>query len=187
LGATLLAINQRHERLIDGLLTLASSEQALTEPSPTDLADIARHVLAQPYPPTIRLQAELQPAEVVGDPVLLERLTANLIDNAMRYNLPEDGLVNVRTRLTDGCAEMLVENSGPTIATYEIPGLFEPFRRLSGTDRHANAGSGLGLSIVQAITRAHGGSVHAEPRAGGGLRIVVCIPVAQRGRITLPR
>ena len=173
LGTTLLAINQRHERLIDGLLTLASSEQGLGERERVDLAEVARHVLGSVGAP---IEANLRPASVSGDPVLLERLVSNLVDNAVRYNLPEVGYVNVRTRAVDGNAELVVDNTGPVIAGYDIPGLFEPFRRLPDTDRQAGQGTGLGLSIVRAVARAHGGQVTAAPREGGGLSVTVHLP-----------
>jgi len=87
LSATLLVVNQRHERLIDGLLTLASSEQGIADPTPVDLADIARHIItgSRGVADTagVDIRADLQPAPVSGDPVLLERLTHNLLDNAI--------------------------------------------------------------------------------------------------------
>ncbi|HEX6686859.1 MAG TPA: ATP-binding protein [Candidatus Limnocylindrales bacterium] len=178
LGTTLLTITQRHERLIDGLLTLASSEQGVTEREPVDLADVARHVLdAAAADADAHVEADLRPAAVTGDPVLLERLVTNLVDNAVRYNLAEGGHIGVRTRVAgDGNAELTVDNSGPAIAAYEIPGLFEPFRRLSGTDRQASQGTGLGLSIVRAVARAHGGEATAAPLQGGGLSVTVRLP-----------
>ena len=178
LGTTLLAVNQRHERLIDGLLTLASSEQGLGARERVDLAEVARHVLGSvdAHGRAPQIETDLHPAGVNGDPVLLERLVSNLVDNAMRYNLPEAGYVGVRTGVVDGRAELVVDNTGPLIAGYDIPGLFEPFRRLPDTDRQAGQGTGLGLSIVKAVARAHGGQVTAAPRDGGGLSVTVRLP-----------
>jgi signal transduction histidine kinase len=70
-----------------------------------------------------------------------------------------------------------VRNTGPVVPHYEVPSLFEPFRRL-GTDRLAatSPGAGLGLSIVRAVARAHGGDVGAEPRDSGGLVVTVTLP-----------
>jgi len=177
LGATLLTINQRHERLIDGLLTLAGSQEAVTERVPVDLADVAGHVVAQTEPAGVDIRLDLAPATVTGDPVLLERLIANLVDNAVRYNLPEGGHVTVRTDTAGGQAIVQVANSGPVIAAYEVAGLFEPFRRLPANDRHAGQGTGLGLSIVRAVAIAHGGDVDAVPGENGGLLITVRLPV----------
>jgi signal transduction histidine kinase len=177
LGATLLAINQRHERLIDGLLTLAGSQEAVTERVPVNLAEVAGHVIAQTESVDVDIRLDLAPATIAGDPVLLERLIANLVDNAIRYNLPDDGHVTVRTDTADGQAIVHVANTGPVIAAYEIPGLFEPFRRLPGSDRQAGQGTGLGLSIVRAVAIAHGGDVDAVPGENGGLLITVRLPV----------
>ncbi len=187
LGGTLLAVNQRHERLIDGMLTLASGEQAIIDPAPVDLADIAGHLTTQSHPAAqtagIDMRTDLRPAPVMGDPILLERLTQNLLDNAIRYNLPEGGHVTVTTGTVDGNALLTVANTGPPVPAYEIPGLFEPFRRLPATERLADPttptggqGAGLGLSIVRSVARAHGGDVHAIPRPDGGLTIHVRLP-----------
>lgn len=128
LGARLLAINQRHERLIDGLLTLASSEQRVTEPTPVDLADIARHITTESQGAArnagIDIRTHLQPAPVAGDPVLLERLTQNLVDNAIHYNLPEHGWLTVTTDVVDDNVHLTVENTGPPVPPYEVPSLF---------------------------------------------------------------
>jgi signal transduction histidine kinase len=189
LGATLLAVNQRHERLIDGLLTLAGSEERITDPTPVDLAGIARHIATESrgaaHTAGVDIRTHLRPAPVTGDPVLLERLTQNLLDNAIRYNLPEHGEITVTTDTVDDNAHLTVENTGPTVPPYEVPSLFEPFRRLPTTERLADPtttstsrAAGLGLSIVRSVAHAHGGNVHATPREAGGLTVQVRIPAA---------
>jgi signal transduction histidine kinase len=189
LAATLLAVNQRHERLIDGLLTLAGSAQHIADPTLVDLADVARHVTVESRDAAkaarVDVRTNLRPARVRGDPMLLERLVQNLVDNAVSYNAPERGWVAITTGLVDAAAELTVENTGPAIPAYEVPGLFEPFRRLPGAERLADSndsaigrGAGLGLSIVRAVARAHGGDVHASPRVEGGLVVRVRLPVA---------
>jgi signal transduction histidine kinase len=189
LGANLLAINERHERLIDGLLTLASSEQGLTEPIPVDLADVAGHVTRESRGAAqaagIDIRTDLWPAPVAGDPVLLERLVQNLMDNAIRYNLPEHGEIIVTTNTDAEDVRLTVENSGPQVPLYEIPTLFEPFRRAPASERLADSmipsttrGAGLGLSIVRSVAHAHGGDVDASPRNGGGLTVRVLLPAA---------
>nr|BFE76038.1 hypothetical protein GCM10020092_093390 [Actinoplanes digitatis] len=122
LGTTLLAINDRHGRLIDGLLTLARSERELTERSYVDLADIASHVSADD------VQVDLAEAATVGDPVLLERLVQNLVDNSVRHNLADGGWVRVATYTKDDLATLEVSNTGPVVPRYEVETLFEPFR-----------------------------------------------------------
>jgi signal transduction histidine kinase len=193
LCTTLLAVNQRHERLIDGLLTLASSEQRITDPAPVDLADIARHMTAECHDSArtagVAIRTELRPSPVAGDPLLLERLTQNLLDNAIRYNLPEHGEITVTTDTVDGDACLTVDNTGPPVPPYEIPGLFEPFRRLAATERLTDSsnsrGAGLGLSIVRSVAHAHGGDVHASPRESGGLTVQVLIPAAPGKSISM--
>jgi signal transduction histidine kinase len=180
LGETLLEVNARHERLLGGLLVLARAEPEVTDRSYLDLADLVEHVAAQVPPGAVTIHAEPQEAPTTGDPVLLERLVHNLVDNAVRHNLPTDGWVRVTSATTpDGRVVLQVSNSGPVVPPYELPGLFEPFRRL-GSDRlpAASLGAGLGLSIVRAVARAHGGDVHAEARDGGGLVVTVTLPAA---------
>jgi signal transduction histidine kinase len=173
LGATLLAVNERHGRLIDGLLVLAQSDRAVTEVSYVDIADVVDHVAG----PSVVVKAEEAP--VLGNPVLLERLVQNLVENGLRYNLPEGGWVRVDTGTRpDRTVYLQVSNTGPVVPRYEVPGLFEPFRRLGAERLSAPGGAGLGLSIVRAVARAHGGDVHAEPRDGGGLVVTVTLPAA---------
>jgi signal transduction histidine kinase len=188
LGSTLLAVNERHERLIDGLLTLASSEQRITEATGVDLADVARHVVAESaaaaHKVGVELRADLKPAPIGGDPVLLERLVQNLVDNALRYNLAAGGWVMVRTSVVDDHARLSVENTGAVVPQYAVPSLFEPFRRQPTTERLAapadgslGRGAGLGLSIVRSVARAHGGQAHAAARSDGGLIVEVDLPI----------
>jgi signal transduction histidine kinase len=178
LGETLLEINTRHERLLGGLLLLASSDRAVAERSYVDLADIVEHVAAQVPLGTVSVCAEPAEAPTSGDPVLLERLVQNLVDNGVRHNLPQDGWVRVTTDTTpDGQAVLQVSNTGPVVPPYEIPSLFEPFHRLGAERLSATSpGAGLGLSIVRAVARAHGGEVQAEPRDGGGMVVTVTLP-----------
>ena len=188
LGTTLLAVNKRHEKLTDGLLTLASSEQRAADFHPVDLGEVAGHAIADLQPLADRvgvaLETDFRSGIVMGDAFLLERLVQNLIENGIQYNAPEDGWVRARTRTDAGTVELVVENTGPAIPAYEVPGLFEPFRRLAATDRLAGAargatvrGAGLGLSIVRSVAHAHGGEVQAIARAGGGLVVRVRLPV----------
>ncbi|MDX6244556.1 MAG: hypothetical protein QOE76_2279, partial [Frankiales bacterium] len=179
LGETLLEINARHERLIDGLLLLTRSDNAVTERSFVDLADIVEHVASQLAEGRVKVQVEADEAPTTGDPVLLERVVQNLVENGLRHNVADAGWVRITTGTRDGSAEVVVTNTGPVIPRYEVPNLFEPFHRF-GADRIAGGspGAGLGLSIVQAVVNAHGGDVAAEPRDGGGLVVTVSLPAA---------
>jgi len=192
LGTTLLAVNERHERLIDGLLTLASSEQRVAQRVLVDVADVARHVIAgsqgAAHAAGVAIRSTLRRAPVEGDPVLLERLVQNLVENAIRYNLPEYGWVITTSDVVDDHVVLSVENAGSLVPAYEIPVLFEPFRRQPSTERLVDAtgvatsrGAGLGLSIVRSVAQAHDGDVEATPREDGGLTVRVQIPLAARG------
>jgi signal transduction histidine kinase len=179
LGESLLVVNERHERLIDGLLTLADSERPVTERSPVDLAEVAEHVLqlmAAAAEAKVAVRSTIGAALTSGDPVLLERLTQNLVENAIRHNLPADGWLSVETSTADGGALLVVCNSGPAVPRYEIETLFLPFRRLHGERIGRDRSFGLGLSIVRAVATAHGGNVAAEPQPDGGLTVQVTLP-----------
>ena len=182
LSEALLSVNERHERLIDGLLTLADSENEITDRVVLDLAEVADHVADQAGVPVHRA---LQPAPVSGDPVLLERLTQNLVENAVRHNV-DAGWVRVATAAADGWSRLVVENTGPVVPAYEVETLFQPFRRLRSERTAHGRGFGLGLSIVRAVARAHGGRVTAVPRDGGGLTVTVTLPLVDVTRGAVP-
>jgi signal transduction histidine kinase len=115
---------------------------------------------------------------VDGDAALLERIAGNLIENGVRYNRP-GGFVDVRTRADVRTVELRVENSGPRVESADAARLAEPFERLA---READAkGAGLGLSIVRAVSHAHGGTLAIEPRTEGGLVVYVRLPRAAAG------
>ncbi|WP_157430403.1 sensor histidine kinase [Actinomadura macra] len=185
LGETLLQINARHERLITGLLLLARSENEITGRAPVDLADVVGHVAAQTAAEAeaagVSVQEEPGEAVTTGDALLLERVVQNLVENGIRHNSGPGGFVRVTCRTSGGQAVLVVANSGPAVPPYEIPALFEPFHRLDSDRVVTSKGAGLGLSIVQSIVRAHGGSVTARPGEEGGLRVTVCLPSAQVG------
>jgi signal transduction histidine kinase len=176
LGAQLLRVNERNERLIEGMLVLAESDRGLPGKIAVQLDELARSVLeahaelADQH--KVELRQQLRPRSVPGDPVLLERLIANLVANAIVYNEP-GGWAEV----TIGAQPAItVSNSGQHVPAQEVPALFEPFRRL-GADRVGHTGGvGLGLSIVRSIVTAHQGTVHARARPEGGLIIATDLP-----------
>ncbi|MFE6649258.1 sensor histidine kinase [Nocardioides sp. NPDC057772] len=179
LGGDLLALNARHEALISGLLDLAGAENEPIDRQPLDLADIVEHVadLSAPEAAAAGVEVRLDAVETPtsGDAILLERLVANLVENGIRHNV-SGGWVEARCLGVDGHAEVVVTNTGPEVATYQVAELFQPFRRLDHDRVAVDRGVGLGLSIVEAIARAHDGSVTAQPRAGGGLVVHVRLP-----------
>jgi signal transduction histidine kinase len=181
LGKTLLATNERSEQLVEGLLLLARSDNQLVERKPVDLAEVAARAvdqtLGEAQEKNVVIRGERAPAVVQGNGVLLERIALNLVQNAVRYNVPEDGWVEVTTRSEPGQALLVVSNTGPVVPAYEIDNLFEPFRRLRTERTGSDKGVGLGLSIARSVARAHGGRIIAEPREGGGLVMRVTLPV----------
>ncbi|MFF1924753.1 sensor histidine kinase [Streptomyces sp. NPDC058221] len=181
LGKTLLATNERSEQLVEGLLLLARSDNQIVERKPVDLAEVASRALdqtrAEAEAKGVELRGGLTPAVVQGNGVLLERIALNLVQNAVRYNVPDDGWVEVTTELLPGQALLVVSNTGPVVPGYEIDNLFEPFRRLRTERTGSDKGVGLGLSIARSVARAHGGRIIAEPREGGGLVMRVSLPV----------
>nr|WP_236061342.1 HAMP domain-containing sensor histidine kinase [Actinacidiphila acididurans] len=181
LGRTLLATNERSEQLVEGLLLLARSENEIVDRKPVDLAEAASQALDQTRSEAqakgVELQSDLDAAVVQGNGVLLERIALNLVQNAVRYNVAQDGWVRVRTAVEGGQALLVVANTGPVVPAYEVDNLFEPFRRLRTERTGSDKGVGLGLSIARSVARAHGGLITAEPREGGGLVMRVAIPV----------
>lgn len=162
---TLLLHNHRAEKLIDALLVLAQAEHGLDNRSPVALDQVVRLVLAERGSDGVTVTERAEPFVVDGDPVLLNRLVTNLLDNAVRYNHP-GGTVEVT--LSRGV--LTVRNTGPHVPQERFGDLFEPFRRLQTT---RGQGAGLGLSIVASIAKAHGADVRASPNPGGGLELVV--------------
>ncbi|MFJ8077530.1 sensor histidine kinase [Streptomyces sp. NPDC096176] len=181
LGRTLLATNERSEQLVEGLLLLARSDNQIVERKPVDLAEVASRAIDQVHAEAdakgVEVRGERAPAVVQGNGVLLERIALNLVQNAVRYNVPEEGWVEVTTEVEQGHAVLLVTNTGPVVPAYEIDNLFEPFRRLRQERTGSDKGVGLGLSIARSVARAHGGRISAVPREGGGLVTRVTLPV----------
>jgi signal transduction histidine kinase len=174
-----LASNDEQERLIEALLTLASSEGGLDHPERIDLSVICRDVLARPDLDTdtlgLHVDSTIRSAPLDGDPRLIERLVANLVDNAVAHNTVA-GHIRVCTTATDGSAVLSVTNTGPPIPPTEIDRLFQPFQRLEPRRTHHKDRHGLGLSIVRAIATAHGAIVTADPNRQGGLTVEVTFP-----------
>jgi signal transduction histidine kinase len=171
-----LLIGEQQEHMIEALLTLARSERGLERREPLQLDALTGKILEERREEADRrglsLEGKLEAAPTAGDRQLIERLIANLLDNAIHHNSPH-GWVSVETSLDGGSALLTVSNSGPLIDAAEAEQLLQPFRRqgtarIGSGDRH-----GLGLSIVSAIATAHGATVDVQPVAAGGLRVEV--------------
>ncbi len=176
--------SERANALVEALLVLARSEaqagRRLVRKVPVDLCAGVASALSAVRQEAGRLnltvETTLEPAPVVGDPSLLERLAGNLIENAVRYNTLA-GRLWVRTSTNATHATLVVGNTGFEVDPADVPGLFEPFRR-GGRERTGARGSGLGLSIVRAVCDAHGGTVSAVALPGGGLEVTATLPAA---------
>ncbi|WP_433372025.1 ATP-binding protein [Actinoplanes sp. CA-142083] len=171
----LLELRHQQAAMLESLLTLAGSERGLSQRDHVDLSAITERTVssyqAAALHEGVRLAEHIDSAWTTGDPALVERLVANLVDNAIGYNVP-GGTVEVSTGVRDGCAVLVVTNSGAPIPRERVDALFEPFQRLDRTAGRAGH-HGLGLSIVRAIATAHDAAVAATPDPDGGLRIEV--------------
>jgi signal transduction histidine kinase len=172
--------SQRSEALLESLLMLARSQRGMLAREPTDLASAARAAAAAAGAEAgargLDLRVDARAARALGDRRLLERLAANLVDNAVRYNR-RGGVVEVTTEARNGRAVLRVENTGPVVSDEAARRLAEPFQR--GSRGASERGAGLGLSIVRSVTEAHGGWLRIAPRPEGGLRVEVEVPASE--------
>jgi len=174
-----LASGTEQQQLIDALLALAQGQAGLDSTEPVDLAEVTRQVAV-----ALRTDADhrnlswhltLDPAPTAGSPHLIRQLAANLVDNALRHNLP-GGQVDITTQAVSSRAVLSVTNTGPAVPADALDRLFQPFQR-HGADRASRAeGFGLGLTIVQAIADAHRASLTVRPGPEGGLQVQVTFP-----------
>lgn len=182
------ASTEDQERLLDALLTLARSEAGAGEGESVDLAPIVEDALLvrEPRLAGITVESALEPAVVIGDPALLERLVGNLVENAIVHNDGDSRWIRVSTGEIGGAPGLRIANGGVVVAEGELEELFEPFRRGTG-DRLGSAagGLGLGLSIVRAVAVAHGARIEAWALADGGLEFELRFSSAASARPSL--
>ena len=176
----------RSEALIATLLMLARSESVVGRSEPVDLAaltaDCITDLHARAESAQIEIHTALEPAIARGEPRLLERLIANLIDNGIRYNEP-DGQLRVATATEGAGTRLTVSNTGAVIDPEQAQALTEPFRRLS----RVGGGFGLGLSIVRSVAEAHGGAIELTAPPAGGLVVRVTLPADTASIAAPPR
>jgi signal transduction histidine kinase len=182
MGGVVREAARRADDLVAGLLVLARTEGAeLAEVRLVEMAGLVGPALAAVRAEAgrlgLRIAVHAAPATAHGDPVLLERVVGNLLENAVRHNV-SGGWVEVSVTVRDGSAVLCVASSGPEIPAAKVAELFEPFRRGPVERTGGVRGSGLGLSIVRAVVAAHGGTVAAAPVPGGGLAVTVQLPAA---------
>jgi signal transduction histidine kinase len=170
-----LQLGDQQERLIEALLTLATSERGVERWEPFDLAEITSCVLAGRQHDSEWLRVHITPtlsaAHATGDPRLVASLVTNLIDNALRHNV-DNGRITISTTSSPEYATIAINNTGPAIDSQEIEHLFQPFRQ-TGSARVHHDGHGLGLAIVRAIAEAHNAVIAAQPNPHGGLDVEV--------------
>jgi signal transduction histidine kinase len=180
LGTQLIRVNERSERLIEGLLVLAESDRGLPGKVPVRLDKLAASVLDAHADMAgkheVSLHRSLAERVIPGDPVLMERLISNLVTNAILYNEP-GGWVEVEVAADTVAAPALsVRNTGQNVPAEAVASLFEPFRRLTADRTNHSGGAGLGMSIARSIAAAHGGTIQARPRSEGGLIVDLGLP-----------
>jgi signal transduction histidine kinase len=171
----LLAVGEQQERLIEALLTLSRSQRGLDSRQPVDLAAITAAAAAAADRDGLALDTTIQPAHTTGNPRLVERLVANLLNNAIHHNI-DGGHIQLATDTRDGHAVLTITNTGPKIPASELERIFQPFQRLDPARTNNGHGLGLGLSIVQAIADAHEATITTRAPADGGLHIEVSFP-----------
>jgi signal transduction histidine kinase len=165
----------RAENMIEALLVLAISDQGVTSSELLDLSAVAEDALELAAPGITRLglnvQADLAPAEATGDQQLIERMVWNLVDNAVRHNEP-GGWIRITTGRCPGGAVLRITNSGAVVPPDAVPTLSEPFRRI---DKQPDDGAGLGLSIAQSVSIAHGAQldIHSQPEGGLDISLIL--------------
>jgi signal transduction histidine kinase len=170
-----LASAKQQQTTIEALLALARSQGGTDVEASTDLAELAQDAitLREPRLDGLTMATDLHAAPLTGDPALLARLVANLIENAILHNRAQDAWIAVETGEDPAGSWLRISNSGPEVPESMISEIFEPFRRLDGERTATATGVGLGLSIVRAIADVHGARIDAAPVEGGGLRVEV--------------
>lgn len=159
--------------LVGDLVELARDEPMSRDPEPLDFADVVTQAVdrVRLRAQDIRLDVELTPWMVIGEPQLLERAVTNLLDNAAKWS-PPDGVI--RVRLDQGV--LTVTDEGPGINAEDLPHIFNRFYRSS--EARTLPGSGLGLSIVKRAAERHGGTVEVSSPAPGGTTFTLTLPEA---------
>ena len=180
MAGRVLEANQRSEHLIEGLLTLARSERQLQAGEPLDLAMAAADALEVAAPEVgrlgLRVSRVLGAAPVTGDRALLERLVANLVENAVAHS-PADAPVRVEAGEVGGHVLIRVVDHGPGISAADRERVFQPFQRMDDSPSHG-AGVGLGLAVARGFTRAMGGELTIDDTPAGGTTMVIELEVA---------
>jgi hypothetical protein len=119
---------------------------------------------------------------VTGSQALLCRMVDNVLDNAIGHNR-DGGWISVTTGADEHLARLVVQTGGDVLDADQVSRLTQPFQRLGADRTGSDHGSGLGLSIVEAIAVAHGGTLDLHARPEGGLQVSIALPLAPAGRL----
>jgi two-component system, OmpR family, sensor histidine kinase BaeS len=163
--------------LVEQLDALASADAPALrlDHAPVDLAVLVGRELDALKPQlaakALTVERSLAPVTVIGDRAKLGQVVANLLSNALKFS-PQGGSIEVRVGRSGSRARLEVSDSGPGIPAHERPRVFDRFWR--GSAATGVSGTGIGLAVVAALVRAHGGDVSID----GGSRFVVSLPAA---------
>jgi len=177
-------VNTRAIDLTEALLVLSRADQRSFTREPVELSLIAEEAVESLLPLAdkrgVAIQTSCEPAATSGSPTLLVQLASNLVHNAIVHNARIDNATRGTVRVTTGVegdrAVLTVENTGARLSEELVSTLVEPFQRGTARIGSDHAGVGLGLAIVNSITRAHDGTLTLAPRPAGGLLVTVGLP-----------
>ncbi|MFL5727423.1 MAG: ATP-binding protein [Chloroflexota bacterium] len=181
-GMTIELEATRLDELVRDVLDLSRVEGGALHPQlvALDLRDVVEPVVERLRPALggrevrVELPSDLPP--VSGDPVLLDAVVSNLIENAARH-APAPAALAVTGRTSNAVVELAVDDAGPGVPREDVDRLFEKFFRVDRPGEGSRRGMGIGLAVVRGLTDAMGGRVVAEPSPLGGLRVVVSLPI----------
>ncbi|MEN9937682.1 MAG: hypothetical protein RLZZ387_4261 [Chloroflexota bacterium] len=172
--------SERLRGMVRDLLDAARTEQGrlLGRREPTDLTAVARGIAARHRTPHHPCLVEVSDSIVgVYDPLRIEQLLENLVENAVKYS-PQGGPITIRIWQDKAGAHLSVADRGIGIPPADLPHLFDRFHRGVNVDDRQFPGMGLGLYICHGIVEQHGGRIVAESRPGGGTIFHVTLPAA---------
>jgi two-component system sensor histidine kinase VanS len=180
------AVNTRAIDLTEALLVLSRADQRSFVPEPVDLALVIEEATETLVPLAekrgVTIETSSDASATIGSRALLLQLTTNLVHNAIVHNRHDGGTVWVTTGSESSSVVLTVENTGELLDPQLVATLTEPFQRGTDRVRTDDAGVGLGLAIVDSISRAHDGTLTLAARPGGGLRVEVQLPAGTSGR-----
>ena len=178
---------ERLSQIVRALLLLSQAEsgQLALQKTRLNLSDLVADVVDQfqiPYEEAgVRLTADLRECFAEVDRIQIERMISNLLSNAMKYT-PAGGEVAVSLRSGPDVLEIVIQDTGCGISSNHLPHIFDRFYRVPGGESsNRERGLGLGLSFVDWIAKAHGGTVRVESSPGNGSRFLVSLPVSSSG------